>query len=547
MVRNLSRMHSRVIAAGLRNKQRGFFVPFGGGESAYAVRKAIRIRPNAYLSRTNTVVGSRQAWTFSTWVKRGRLATGESGVLWANSSKSNVYSVNNWTGIRFLPDDTLDVLNAVGGAVVSRLTTVTKFRDTSGYYHVQVVLDANNATQSDRLRLYINGNRITAFTVATYPASTGTTSWALADTNHYLGMMPWSGSTAYPTDLYQAEVHLVGQALGPEYFGHYDPRKGAWVPKRYIGPWGTNGCYLPFTDGTSLTTLAQDLSGNDSHWTCNGISLTSGTAYDWMDDTPTNNYCRFSLLDKAPTSYHDWGSAIITSNAASVPSLTRGSMGVSTGKWYWEGTVNNATTDFYHGVQTNSASLTSQTAGSVHINQTGQCYVDGVLVATFAGSAAKDDTVSIALDLDAGVITWRRNNVVWGSRAIGANTWFPVTGNFSTGSAQVINFGQRPFVYPPPTGFKAICTQNLPEVTITTSGSFTGNLNADGPSINLNGVPLVMTINGNLVTWGTHADKTAYGFKLRISSTSYNASGSNTFSVTSTGAKLKYANAQINP
>ena len=67
------------------------------------------------------------------------------------------------------------------------------------------------------------------------------------------------------------------------------------------------------------------------------------------------------------------------------------------------------------------------------------------------------------------------------------------------------------------------------------------------PFIYLNGVPAAMTINGNAVTFGTNADHLANGFKVRSSSASYNASGSNTYSITTTGAKFKYANAQTNP
>jgi hypothetical protein len=84
-------------------------------------------------------------------------------------------------------------------------------------------------------------------------------------------------------------------------------------------------------------------------------------------------------------------------------------------------------------------------------------------------------------------------------------------------------------------------------MSITTSGTFTGNANVDGPFVYLNGVPLAMTINGNAVTFGTHADKLSNGFKVRNSTSSYNASGSNTFSVTSTGAPFKIARAQANP
>jgi len=117
----------------------------------------------------------------------------------------------------------------------------------------------------------------------------------------------------------------------------------------------------------------------------------------------------------------------------------------------------------------------------------------------------------------------------------------------ASGASGSFNFGQRPFAYTAPSGFKALCTANLPEGTITTSGTFTGNANANGPFVYLNGIPTAMTINGNAVTFATHADKLSNGFKLRTSSTSYNTSGSNTYSITTTGDKFKFARAQPNP
>jgi hypothetical protein len=122
--------------------------------------------------------------------------------------------------------------------------------------------------------------------------------------------------------------------------------------------------------------------------------------------------------------------------------------------------------------------------------------------------------------------------------------WCGSTGNTAAFTG---NYGARSFAYTAPSGFKALCTQNLPEGTITTSGTFTGNASADGPFVYLNGVPTAMTINSNAVTFATHADKLSNGFKLRTSSGSYNTAGSNTYSITTTGAKFKYARAQPNP
>ena len=122
-------------------------------------------------------------------------------------------------------------------------------------------------------------------------------------------------------------------------------------------------------------------------------------------------------------------------------------------------------------------------------------------------------------------------------------------GHFSAAgsSSFVFNFGQRPFAYTAPTGFKALCTTNLIKATaITTSGSFVGNVSADGPFVYLNGIPTAMTINGNAVTFGSQADKLSNGFKVRTTSTSYNSTGTNNFSVSTTAQKFKYARAQAN-
>jgi hypothetical protein len=109
------------------------------------------------------------------------------------------------------------------------------------------------------------------------------------------------------------------------------------------------------------------------------------------------------------------------------------------------------------------------------------------------------------------------------------------------------NFGQRPFAGTATAGHLALCDTNISEGTITTIGTFTGNANANGPFVYLNGVPTAMTINSNAVTFATHVDKLANGFKVRSSSSSYNTAGSNTYSITTTGAKFKYARAQPNP
>jgi hypothetical protein len=159
------------------------------------------------------------------------------------------------------------------------------------------------------------------------------------------------------------------------------------------------------------------------------------------------------------------------------------------------------------------------------------------------------DVIGIAYDADAGTVTFYKNNTAQTPVVTGVTgTYAPAFSiNYYTAPTLNVNFGQQPFSYTPPTGFVRLNAYNISAGTITTSGSFTGNALADGPFIWLNGTPTAMTINGNAVTFGTHADKLANGFKVRTTSTSYNSTGSNTYSVSTTDAQFKYEIAQGNP
>jgi hypothetical protein len=101
------------------------------------------------------------------------------------------------------------------------------------------------------------------------------------------------------------------------------------------------------------------------------------------------------------------------------------------------------------------------------------------------------------------------------------------------------NFGDRAFDTTPEADHVGISTLSYaapaPAANVTPlSGSFLGNANVDGPYVWLGYTPdtaETFTINGNAVTWGTHALPMAGGFKVVTSSTSYNNSGSNSYSI----------------
>jgi hypothetical protein len=400
------------------------------------------------------------------------------------------------------------------------------FRDPSAHYHVAVACDTGNGTPANRLRIYVNGVEITSWSSDTnYPVSQEPSiNWYLGSRQHYIGDI---GNGTY-LDGYLSEINFIdGQSLTPADFGEFNP-DGVWVPKKYTGTYGTNGFYLPFDNGDSPTTLGHDRSGNGNNWTATGISTTSGATYDWMDDTPTNNFCTLNPLSKSSAMVSPSNGNLTSATSGTQWGYTPTTVAVSGGKWHFEATMSG-----YVGAGTHRV-------GWMNIA------TESALNCPFT-DIDSNRTVSIAVDFGAKLF-WVATNGEWagdpsagtgGASFTSTAALCPFLDDTSGASGNNctwnINFGQRPFAYTPPTGFKALCTKNLPVTSITTYGSFTGNLSTNGPFVWLKGNPETMTINGNAVTWGTHADKTAGGFKVRSSSSSYNNTGTNTYSVTYTG------------
>ena len=312
-------------------------------------------------------------------------------------------------------------------------------------------------------------------------------------------------------------------------------------------------------------------------WTLSGISLTAGVTYDHMLDVPGNSYATLNPLQTSSSITLSSGNLNGTVTGGLIYSCA-GTQTVTADKWYFE-TVRSAAFGAYPLVgfmdfsQLDSAYVSSFTTSAGSGNTSG-CITHGCtgFVSLSNNTGTTDgvtynttDVLMVALDATLGKV-WFGKNGTWNNSSnpatnTGGHTFSTLSGkgycpivscNADTTNTWNCNFGQRPFAYTPPTGFLALCQENLPTPVdaVTVSGSFTGNAAADGPFVWMKGVPKTLTINGNAVTFGTHADKTAGGFKLRTASSSYNASGSNTWTATIDSDiqnSFKYRNAQGNP
>src|SRR5574343_187162 len=303
------------------------------GAAAYQIANSVRFRSaaSAYLSRMPASASNRQKFTWSGWVKRGSLNSRMSFFVGGVTSAGN-----NVLVLQFDASDRLEVFASTWGSPVDWDVVSTQvFKVPSAWYHIVLSFDSANATAANRALLYVNGVQITALAVASYPALNYTT----AVNNTISHVMGCSIAGQYHLDGYLSEVNFVdGQALDPNSFGQVDATTGQWVPKKYSGTYGTNGFYLPFNDGSTLGNLTADRSGNGNNWTANNISLTSGVTYDWMDDTPTNNFAVLNPLSSSFYNAHLDGGLTYVASVAALGG-PNSSIGVTSGKWYAEFTA----------------------------------------------------------------------------------------------------------------------------------------------------------------------------------------------------------------
>ena len=445
--------------------------PSGG----YQISRSLRFNSadSAYLNRTPASASNQKTWTWSGWVKRSTLNTYQ--YLFAAGTS------NPWFGLLFSSNGSNNLIQVTFTAGTSGGTNTTaEFRDSSAWYHIVLGVDTTQATNTNRVKLYVNGVQITAFSATNYPSQNTDTQVNSAD-RHTIGSQ--SRTLGEYLDGYQTECYFIdGQALTPSSFGETDTQTGVWKPKAYSGSYGTNGFYLNFSDNSNTTaaTLGKDYSGNGNNWTPNNFSVTAGAGNDSLVDSPTSygtdtgaggsvrgNYCTMNPLDKNTGVTLSNGNLDATSSGGWYNS--RSTFGMTAGKWYWEITITSGLY-LFNGITTSSATLGnfigSDAYGWGYYSNSGVKYNSGTSSA-YGASYTTNDVIGISFDADAGTLVFYKNGTSQGTAFTGLTSgpYFP-TISLDTSVSMTANFGQRPFAYTAPSGFKALCTQNLPTPTI---------------------------------------------------------------------------------
>ena len=439
------------------------------GATGYQISRSLRfnIADSATLSRTPGTAGNRKTWTWSGWIKRSALGAATFFQAGYNSAP--------WFKAGFEPGDQISVSVFPGASAGPKTTAV--YRDLSAWYHIVVAFDTTQATAANRTKLYVNGAQVDFTTDLNFPSQN--TDYPVNNTvAHSIG-----GYSGEYVGGYIAEVYLIdGQALAPTAFGETSTTTGIWNPIAYTGTYGTNGFKLTFSDNSNTTaaTLGADTSGNGNNYTPNNFSVTAGAGNDSLVDSPTNygtdtgvggevrgNYCTWNPLDKNSNTTLANGN-LDASYLAGAWAATRSTFGLSSGKWYWEVTPTTLTTSITIGIGKADSALSFVGASATswgYYNATGVIYNNSSGTA-YGASYAVNNVIGVALDLDNGTLTFYKNGTSQGTAVTGLTSgpYFPMVGHENAASSA--NFGQRPFAYTAPSGFKALCSQNFATPTV---------------------------------------------------------------------------------
>ena len=443
---------------------------------------------NTYLTRTYGSGGNRKKWTMSMWVKRSKILSGDDNMLFQSYVSTYTYC----------PFDSNDRLRFQDGSGGNKITTM-KFRDTNAWYHIVVAIDTDLSTAGDRYKIYVNGNRITAFDTDSNPSQGYEGEWNKASQVHNIGRH--GGGSGYFDGL-MSHIHFCdGYQYQASDFGETDSTTGEWKIKTSPSvSYGTTGFFI-LKDGNSVT----DQSGNSNNWTANGTLTKS-------EDCPSNVFATLNPLTRsgAAVTLQKGNTSKVGSSTNSWRSIVS-TLGVSTGKYYFEAKMDGINSsdpnNFAIGItdyeQTDDQSSTNGKffafsrgygyyAGNGKKVNNDQNVDNGV---AYGSTYTTGDIIGCAFDLDNGKIYFSKNGT-WqnsgdptsGSTGTGSAfnittgyTYFPVMAQYYSAEQYSFNFGNGyfgttavssagtnasgngVFEYDVPTGYTALSTKGLNE------------------------------------------------------------------------------------
>jgi hypothetical protein len=375
------------------------------------------------LSRTQANGTSSRIFTASIWFKRSPVTNVGNQPIWSSSSSTG---------------DALDLILQGNGEIVfedvngnaPKFVTSRQLRDPSAFYNVVVAVDSTQATDTNRVKIYLNGVQETSFSTATYP--TQNMDFAIstsADT------MKFGSGGQYNTNYFDGLMSYVafvdGTAYDASYFGEVDSASGIW--KINTSPsvtYGTNGCFLKM----DTSSPGSDISGNNNTFTASGTPTLA-------EDNASNNLATLNPLYYSTTqSTLSNGNLTATSSGANWNNF-HSTIAPSTGKWYWEIKVVNVGSNTHPigivGADWSDINSTSpgdsfdnDTTGISYI-QTGEKDVAGSR-SSYGNSYTTNDIIGVAMDLTNSKLYFSKNGTF-------QNSGDPTSGATGTGAISIVS------------------------------------------------------------------------------------------------------------
>tara|TARA_R100001129_G_scaffold104617_1_gene71522 strand:- start:2377 stop:3729 length:1353 start_codon:yes stop_codon:yes gene_type:complete len=384
---------------------------------------------STYLSKT--LAGTRtngKKWTWSAWVKRN--ATGSiQPLFYADDGSANYY-----TTVRFHDTDSI-VFRNKHSSDQGYLITTRLFRDTGAWYHIQAVYDSDNSTSGDRMILYVNGERITAYDNEAYPGSSAG-STINDGYQHRIGRGNQVDGSSY-FDGCMSHVHFVdGQAYAPTVFGETDATTGIWkINTNPTVTYGINGFFI-LKNSNAVT----DQSPNSNAFAVSGGTLLT------TQDNPSNNFPTINRMLSATPPTSKGCLTITKTNSGYKPGLS--TFGAHSGKYYAEFKLETASGYTNFGVVNAFKKKALGTGSSLDYIGDGNdgvayqpgsssLYYNGSSQGSY-GSASQGDIIGIALDIDNGYVYWSKNGTF-------LNSGVPTSGGSGTGGFALSNIADTQF------------------------------------------------------------------------------------------------------
>ena len=449
---------------------------------------------NTYLTRTNGTPTDARKWTLSVWFKsKYDQDTGATQEI-LHSGPAGTDEVL----FRLENDGTFNIKEDASSAIAwSFIRPNAKLRDNAAWYHLVATFDSTQATSTDRLKMWINGESVAD--------NSGFDSFVAPSLN-YEPILTKSGydikigarnfDNANPFQGHMSHYHLTdGYAYDASAFGETDSTTGEWKIKTSPSVnYGNNGFFL-FKDDASVN----DQSGNGNNFTLSGTLTKS-------EDNPSNIFCTLNPTvpkhaadgndDQSQTGVFSNGFNTWTSTNSVWNSRGSGTLFAKTGKFYYEVQWGGGSDPLAFAGISNPDVLYDNLGGTMALTGTYSYYGNGTMYEGSSSTASygtawsnTNDILGVAVDLDNSKIYYSVNGTWQNSADPGAGTGgITITGdtfytprctihnialrfNFGNGyfgttavsSAGTNASGLGIFEYDVPTGFTAWCTKGLNE------------------------------------------------------------------------------------